>query len=375
MKVVAMIPARIGSKRVHKKNLRLLNGRPLISYAIDAAKSSGAFDEIYLNTDSDEFKEIAEDCGISYYKRPVDLGSDETNNDQFAYDFISNVDSTYTVQLLPTSPLITPEEIQDFVETLTNIDAKTVVSVESKQIAAVYRESPINFHLFDAHKPSQTMIPVCPYATVLMGWESDRFLKNMKEHGTAYHGPTGGVKYFVLSGFSTIDIDDEEDFALAEVALKHISDPKNYERKYYQPNSRETGEEDVKEILTKDGIENNYFGGQNQMVSNVRDIIKENGANAAWSHRFVNSENNSATLISQMPGEGNRLHYHPDWNEWWYIVAGEWEWEVEGERHIVQKDDIVFIEKGKWHKITAVGKNPAIRLAVSKDKVLHVYKE
>jgi quercetin dioxygenase-like cupin family protein len=80
-------------------------------------------------------------------------------------------------------------------------------------------------------------------------------------------------------------------------------------------------------------------------------------------------------LISQLPGEGNRLHYHDDWHEWWYIVKGQWEWEIEGEKFLVKQGDVVSIEKSKWHKITAVGDAPAIRLAVSKDKVAHIYKE
>jgi quercetin dioxygenase-like cupin family protein len=88
---------------------------------------------------------------------------------------------------------------------------------------------------------------------------------------------------------------------------------------------------------------------------------------------MVDTENNSATLISQMPGEGNRMHYHDNWNEWWYILDGEWEWIVEGKEIIVKKGDLVFIEKGKRHKITAIGEVPAIRLAVSRADVNHIY--
>lgn len=54
---------------------------------------------------------------------------------------------------------------------------------------------------------------------------------------------------------------------------------------------------------------------------------------------------------------------------------GEWEWKIEGKSFRVRQGDIVFIDKGKWHKITAVGDHPAVRLAVSRDKVPHVYRE
>jgi quercetin dioxygenase-like cupin family protein len=89
----------------------------------------------------------------------------------------------------------------------------------------------------------------------------------------------------------------------------------------------------------------------------------------------VNSDSNSATLICQLPGEGNRRHYHPDWDEWWFIVEGEWEWWVEGNVKRVKKGDVVFIARNRQHQITAVGDKVAIRLAVSRYDVAHVYEE
>ena len=59
-KIVAMIPARMGSKRVPKKNIRLLNNKPMIQYVIDAAKETGCFDSIYVNSESMMLKEISE---------------------------------------------------------------------------------------------------------------------------------------------------------------------------------------------------------------------------------------------------------------------------------------------------------------------------
>ena len=76
-----------------------------------------------------------------------------------------------------------------------------------------------------------------------------------------------------------------------------------------------------------------------------------------------------------MPGEGNRKHYHSDWDEWWYIIKGEWEWNIEGTPKIVKKGDLVFIERNRVHKITATGNKMAIRLAVSREDVDHIYQE
>jgi mannose-6-phosphate isomerase-like protein (cupin superfamily) len=130
---------------------------------------------------------------------------------------------------------------------------------------------------------------------------------------------------------------------------------------------------DVPSILAKDGVVNNNLHDCNREICNVNHIRASNDSSKSWSHRVVNTENNSATIIHQQPGEGNRLHYHPDWNEWWYIIDGEWEWEIDGKVKKIKKDDVVFIEKGIPHKIKAVGNIPAIRLAVSREDVVHVY--
>ena len=98
-----------------------------------------------------------------------------------------------------------------------------------------------------------------------------------------------------------------------------------------------------------------------------------NNNDKSWSHTIVNSPSNRATLIAQMPGEGNRMHFHPNWDEWWYILQGKWEWNIEGKRKIVKKGEVAFIKRNKKHKITAEGNEMAIRLAVSRSDVDHVY--
>jgi quercetin dioxygenase-like cupin family protein len=136
---------------------------------------------------------------------------------------------------------------------------------------------------------------------------------------------------------------------------------------------KERTEVDVPKILKRDGVIQNNFENENLPISNIDEIINSRDNNVSWSYRVVNTENNSATVISQLPGEGNRRHYHPNWNEWWFIIKGEWKWEIEGKEYRIKKGDIVFIEKNKIHKITAAGNEPAIRLAVSRADVPHIY--
>ena len=132
-------------------------------------------------------------------------------------------------------------------------------------------------------------------------------------------------------------------------------------------------EKNVKKILKKDGVINNDFSNENNLITSLTQILKNKKKLKNWSYRFINTESNSATLICQQPGEGNRKHYHSKWNEWWLIVDGRWEFEIENEIKILKKNDIILIKKNKIHKITAIGKKPAIRLAVSRGDVDHIY--
>lgn len=376
MKIIAMIPARLGSQRVPRKNLRLLNGKPLLSYAIEAAKAAGCFDEVYVNSEAEIFGDIARNLGASFYKRPAELASNTATNDPFALDFIENVEGDVLVQLLPTSPLITPEEIAAFVEEMKRGRWETLVSVVDHQIACVYDGKPVNFEYMEPHRSSQTMKPVQSYATVLMAWTYPSFRDHMSRLGYAYHGADGRTGYFVLKGLASIDLDNEEDFAVAEAALAARSRPLPPVR-YYGDALAGAGhaETDVPAILRRDGVVQADFTRENIPINHLDEIIASKDNTKSWSHRLINTENNSATLISQLPGEGNRLHHHNDWNEWWYIVKGVWKWEIEGEEFEVSRGDVVFIEKNKWHKITAAGTGPAVRLAVSRDKVAHIYRD
>ena len=131
----------------------------------------------------------------------------------------------------------------------------------------------------------------------------------------------------------------------------------------------------VPNILKQDGVSKSEFNLANQEITHIPDLIKRYGTDSSWSHTLVDTKSNSATLICQLPGEGNRRHYHPDWNEWWFIVEGKWEWEIEGEKKVIRQNDLIFMKKNRKHKITAIGDKAAIRIAVSRYDVDHVYEK
>ena len=110
----------------------------------------------------------------------------------------------------------------------------TLISVEEKQIACIYKSKPINFNKFTSNPPSQKMIPVQAYATVLMGWRTEKFKKNIIKYKSAYHGGGGKTGYFPLKGFSTIDIDTEEDFQLVEKIILANTKKNIFKKRYYK---------------------------------------------------------------------------------------------------------------------------------------------
>ncbi len=80
-----MIPARGGSKRIPRKNVRLFAGRPIIAHSIDAARASGLFDRIVVSTDDDGIARVARDCGAETpFVRPAELSDDHTGTNAVA---------------------------------------------------------------------------------------------------------------------------------------------------------------------------------------------------------------------------------------------------------------------------------------------------
>src|SRR5690606_16447951 len=76
---VAIIPARGGSKRIPRKNVRPFAGKPMISWSIETALASGLFDQVVVSTDDDEIAQVAESCGAALpFRRPAELADDHT---------------------------------------------------------------------------------------------------------------------------------------------------------------------------------------------------------------------------------------------------------------------------------------------------------
>lgn len=369
-KIVAMIPARLGSQRVPKKNLRLINGKPLIWYAIDNCKKSGVFDEIYVNSEAEVFAEIAESEGVKFYKRPAEFSTNSATNDGFGLNFMESVPCDIVIQVNPTSPFISPDDIRSFVKEMVDQGYETLHSVKNEQIEGLFDGKPLNFDPMKSMPPSQDLVPVQVFSSGIMGFSCNRFKSNMVELGCAVYGGAGKTGYYALKGHATIDIDNEEDFQLAEIVAK--AKMQNFTPAYYQP-KKSSSEHDVNSILKKDGVAELDLQNFNKLQVNL-DEIRAGFKTPSWCKRVVNTAGYSATFISQLPGEGNRKHLHPDRDEWWIVFDGQIEWRLDNDEVVkAKKSDVVFVPKGVAHEIRVVGTEPAIRLAISIDEMEHVF--
>ena len=147
---------------------------------------------------------------------------------------MEHVEGDILIQVLPTSPLIGKEEIEEFTKYMLDRNLETLISVEHKQIASIYKNKTLNFDRYKKNPPSQEMEPVKAYATVLMGWNYESFKKNMLNYGCAYHGGESKTDYYQIKGLSTIDIDNEEDFLLAETIINAGIDTKSSNIEFYE---------------------------------------------------------------------------------------------------------------------------------------------
>ena len=104
--VIAMIPVLLGSTRIPDKNIILLNGRVLCSYTIEACRKSGAFSDIYLNSENEKFSDIAKSQKVKFYQRNPENGGTRCRqktksrdckgnrcviNEHYLYDFMKNL--------------------------------------------------------------------------------------------------------------------------------------------------------------------------------------------------------------------------------------------------------------------------------------------
>lgn len=219
-KVVLHIPAREGSKRVPRKNMRDMNGKPMISYVIDAALKANVTDNVYVNTDAEEIITYIDSTypKVKIYKRDPELANDTASSDQFNSDIIRALQPNTLIMINPVCPLIEAGDIQRALEHYKQSDCDTLITSESTQMQTFCNNEPINIRLTEQLAPSQEngRITILNWAITI--WDAKAFIDRMKRQGFAVLGEKRD--FFDIDPIKAIKVSEEKDFLFASLLIQ-----------------------------------------------------------------------------------------------------------------------------------------------------------
>ena len=224
-KILAIIPARGGSKGIKDKNIKLLNRKPLIYYSIHEALESNIIQEIIVNTDSEKIASVSKKYGANIpFLRSKELATDEASTVDVIESTLNyyeqrNINFDYFILLQPTSPLRTREDILRAFEILEQKNAKSIVSVceaehspflmntldnDLKMDNFIKRENNTRRQDFDKYYRLNGAIYISE-------------VKNFLESKTFYGE---GSYAYIMPNNRSVDIDNEIDLKLAEIIMR-----------------------------------------------------------------------------------------------------------------------------------------------------------
>jgi CMP-N-acetylneuraminic acid synthetase len=212
-RTIALIPARMGSQRLKQKNLRLLRGEPLIVHAIRKCGAAGCFDEVWVNSEHDEFGRIAEAEGVRFHQRPAELASDAATSEQFVHEFLTNHPCERVFQVHSIAPLLPARRVAEFVAAMEAEDCDVLLSCVLEQIECACAGRPVNF-TFDAKTNSQDLAPVQRVTWSITGWRAATFLAAAEAGRTATYA--GRVAFFPVDRVEGHVIKTERDLRIAD---------------------------------------------------------------------------------------------------------------------------------------------------------------
>lgn len=238
MKNIAIIPARSGSKGLPDKNIRPLNGVPLMAYTIRAALNSGMFEHVMVSTDSEEYARIAKEWGAEVpFLRSAATSTDTSSSWSVVEEVLQryeemgeNFDTVALLQV--TSPLRTGENIVQAYKQMEEKGANSLYSIcetgfplnccmlvpESLDMNAAthaVEEDP------SAYRPRQTQPTVYRANGAIFLYRVDAFKTDPYPYATKCYG-------FIMDKIYSTDVDTLEDFVVTEALIKHLPEYHNY---------------------------------------------------------------------------------------------------------------------------------------------------
>ena len=225
-KVLGVIPARGSSKRFPNKNIRMLAGKPLLAWTIEAAQKAKRLTDYLVSSDALLIMDIAKNYGAPVpFKRPPELATDTVRNIEVvahALEFMETkrqIKYDILILLQPTSPIRNPTHIDQAIDMLWHSNLDSVVSVKGPfkkrdPILKAIRKDILEDYCAVAD-PADTE-PFYMYNAALYGVKRDYFIKH-KKLISPRQVP------IVMDAIYSVDVDTEADFLMAETYLKYLA--------------------------------------------------------------------------------------------------------------------------------------------------------
>ena len=225
---VAIIPARGGSKRIPRKNIKLFNGMPMISWSIMAALESKCFDKVIVSTDDEEIAEVARQYGAEVpFLRPPELADDNAGTMPVIAHAINCLKNSGEILdlvccIYATAPFIRSKDLQVGLERMKDSDFKFAFAVTSFSfpIQRAFRIDPVvGIEMFQPeqfHTRSQDLVPAYHDAGQFYFGRAQAWL----DGDMVFSKNSSPI---ILPRYRVQDIDDEEDWINAELMMEALS--------------------------------------------------------------------------------------------------------------------------------------------------------
>ena len=225
-RVLCVIPAKGNSRRLPKKNIRILAGKPLVAWTIEAAQRAKRLTDYLVSSDDSEIIEIAKQYGAPVpFVRPVELATDTVRNIavvRHALEFMENekqMNYDIIINLQPTSPVRDPAHIDQAVEMLWGSDLDSLVSVKGPYKKRDPVLKAIRNGVLEDYSPVEDPTdaePAYMYNAALYAVKRDYFIKHNKLISPRQVP-------LIMDTIYSVDVDTEADFLMAETYLNYLA--------------------------------------------------------------------------------------------------------------------------------------------------------
>lgn len=231
MTIVALIPARGGSKRIPRKNVRLLGGKPLIQWTIDAAKASGIFEDVIVSSDDPETNGIAMDCDdVIVCPRPPEFATDASPDIEWVRytlrESCENVDAFAILR--PTSPFrdwLYIQTVWHAFSHMTEFDSVRSVRIAKEHPGKMWRiDGNTMTPALNEQRADGTPWHSSPTQSLPTYYTQTASLEMAWTHTVTEKGSIAGdrVAAYIIKGWNGFDINTPEDWDIADAHARHL---------------------------------------------------------------------------------------------------------------------------------------------------------